>query len=96
MKTNKKNQFQIGETFQFGLKIKNDMKIKQKTEYNIGEVFAFGLKMLQCVSESSVDDGCEGCVFQDLDECPNGFAGPCDNDSRSDDQNVRFVEFKQE
>ena len=44
MKTNKKNQFQIGETFQFGLKIKNDMKIKQKREYNIGEVFAFGLK----------------------------------------------------
>ena len=72
------------------------MKIKQKTEYNIGEVFAFGLKMLQCVSESSVDDGCEGCVFQDLNECPNVFAGPCDKDSRFDEQNVRFVEFKQE
>ena len=72
------------------------MKIKQKTEYNIGEVFAFGLKMLQCVSESSVDDGCEGCVFQYLNECPNGFAGPCDKDSRFDGQDVRFVEFKQE
>ena len=72
------------------------MKIKQKTEYNIGEVFSFGLKTLQCVSESSVDDGCEGCVFQDLNECLNGFAGPCDKDGRSDKQDVIFVEFKQE
>ena len=72
------------------------MKIKQKTEYNIGEVFAFGLKRLQCVSESSVDDGCKGCVFQDLDECPSGFTGPCDMGDRSDKQDVIFVEFKQE
>ena len=71
------------------------MKIKQKTEYNIGEVFTFGLKMLQCVSESSVDDGCEGCVFQDMDECPTGFVGQCDMDDRYDKQNVIFVEFKQ-
>ncbi len=71
------------------------MKIKQKTEYNIGEVFAFGLKMLQCVSESSVSDGCEGCVFQDLNECPTGFVGPCDRESRSDKQDIIFIEFKQ-
>ena len=71
------------------------MKIKQKTEYNIGEVFAFGLKTLQCVSELPESDGCEECVFRDLNECPNGFAGPCDIDSRSDKQNVIFVEFKQ-
>ena len=72
------------------------MKIKQKTEYNIGEVFAFGLKMLQCVSESSVDDACEGCVFQDLDKCPNNFTGPCDRESRSDKQDIIFVELKKE
>ena len=72
------------------------MKIKQKTEYNIGEVFPFGLKTLQCVSVLTEKSGCEGCVFQDLNECPNGFAGPCDKDSRSDGQDVRFVEFKQE
>lgn len=71
------------------------MKIKQKREYNIGEVFAFGLKMLQCVSESSVSDGCEGCVFQDLNECPTGFVGPCDRESRSDKQDIIFIEFKQ-
>ena len=71
------------------------MKIKQKTEYNIGEVFAFGLKRLQCVSESSVSDGCEGCVFQDLNECPTGFVGPCDRESRSDKQDIIFIEFKQ-
>ena len=71
------------------------MKIKQKTEYNIGEVFSFGLKTLQCISESSVDDGCEGCVFQDLNECPTGFVGPCDRESRSDKQDIIFVEFKQ-
>ena len=72
------------------------MKIKQKTEYNIGEVFAFGLKTLQCVSKSSVDDGCEGCVIQYLNECPNCFIGPCDMGGRSDKQDVIFVEFKQE
>ena len=71
------------------------MKIKQKTEYNIGEVFAFGLKMLQCVSESSVDDGCEGCVFEDLNECQTDFVGPCDRESRSDKQDIIFIEFKQ-
>ena len=71
------------------------MKIKQKTEYNIGEVFAFGLKMLQCVSESSVSDGCEGCIFQDLNECPTGFVGTCDRESRSDKQDIIFIEFKQ-
>ncbi len=71
------------------------MKIKQKTEYNIGEVFAFGLKTLQCVSESSVSDGCEGCVFQDLNECLTGFVGPCDRESRSDKQDIIFIEFKQ-
>ena len=72
------------------------MKIKQKTEYNSGEVFAFGLKMLQCVSESSVDDACEGCVFQDLGECLNNFTGPCDRESRSDKQDIIFVELKKE
>ena len=72
------------------------MKIKQKTEYNIGEVFAFGLKTLQCVSELPESDGCKGCVFQDLNECPTGFVGHCDKGSRFDQQNVRFVEFKQE
>ena len=72
------------------------MKIKQKTEYNIGEVFAFGLKMLQCVSESSESDSCKGCVFQDLNECPTGFVGPCDRESRSDKQDIIFVELKKE
>ena len=72
------------------------MKIKQKTEYNIGEVFAFGLKTLQCVPELIGSDGCEKCVFQDLNECPNVFVGQCDIDGRSDKQNVIFVEFKQE
>ena len=72
------------------------MKIKQKTEYNIGEVFSFGLKTLQCVSELPESDVCKGCVFQDLNECPTGFVGPCDRESRSDKQDIIFVEFKQE
>ena len=72
------------------------MKIKQKTEYNIGEVFAFGLKTLQCVPELIGSDGCEECVFQDLNECPNVFVGQCDRENRSDKQDIIFVEFKQE
>ena len=72
------------------------MKIKQKTEYNIGEVFSFGLKRLQCVSELPESDVCKGCVFQDLNECPTGFVGPCDRESRSDKQDIIFIEFKQE
>ena len=72
------------------------MKIKQKTEYNIGEVFAFGLKTLQCVSVLTETDSCGKCVFQDLDECPNNFTGPCIRETRSDKQDIIFVEFKQE
>ena len=72
------------------------MKIKQKTEYNIGEVFSFGLKTLQCVSELPESDSCKGCVFQDLNECPTGFVGPCDWESRSDKQDIIFVELKKE
>ena len=74
------------------------MKIKQKTEYNIGEVFAFGLKILQCVSVEPGNSGCEGCIFteQNMDECPNNFTGPCDRESRSDKQDIIFVELKKE
>ena len=74
------------------------MKIKQKTEYNIGEVFAFGLKRLQCVSVESENYSCEKCIFtdQNMDQCPNNFTGPCGRESRSDKQDIIFVELKKE
>lgn len=67
---------------------------KKKTEFAIGEEFRYGLKTLRCV-KSNNPIPCEGCYF-DMRHCDEEEIGNCMYDSRSDGENVIFVEVKPE
>lgn len=65
-----------------------------KTEFAIGEEFQYGLKKLRCV-KSKNPTPCEGCYFEDR-PCDPEEIGNCKYDSRSNGENVIFVEVKPE
>lgn len=67
---------------------------KKKTEFAVGEEFQYGLKTLRCVKPKN-PGLCEGCYFEGQ-SCDEEERGRCVADSRSDGENVIFVEVKPE
>lgn len=67
---------------------------KKKTEFAIGEEFQYGLKTLRCV-KSETPAFCDECYFG-RKPCDEEEKGHCVADSRSDGENVIFIEVKPE
>lgn len=64
-------------------------------EYKVGEVFQFGKKKLKCVLGT-----CDKCVMRHVDsigcDVMSDYLGNCKANNRSDNNNVIFVEVKEE